>query len=78
MSWVPARHMLLFWRLERAILLADYPPGIIIEVDRFSRTAGIAGYKFLRFRNGRVVDFWTRKQAQLYADLLNNQAGMLR
>lgn len=46
---------LIFWRLERRV---------------FSNFAG-SGYEFLRYRNGMLRRFWSRKQAQERADQLN-------
>lgn len=34
-----------------------------------------SGYKFAR-KNGKVVKFWFRKNAQKYADALNKQEGI--
>lgn len=46
---------LIFWRLERRV---------------FNNFAG-SGYEFLRYRNGMLRRFWTRKQAQARANELN-------
>lgn len=53
--WEPARHWLVFWRLERVA---------------FTNWAG-TGFKWLRYRNGLLRLFWTKKQAQAHADALN-------
>ena len=48
---------LIFWRLERVL---------------WTNWAGTA-IKFLRYRNGILRRFWTRAQAQAYADVLNSK-----
>lgn len=53
--WYPSRAFLFLWKLERRL---------------FSNFAG-SGYEFLRYRNGILMTFWTRAQAQARADELN-------
>lgn len=54
-DWHPARHWLFFWRLERVAM---------------SNWAG-TGFKRHKYSNGMTRVFWTRRQAQRRADLLN-------
>ena len=56
-QWQPARHWLFLWRLEQ-IAYQDW--------------AG-TGIRYRKDRMGFVVVFWTRAQAQAYADRLNGR-----
>lgn len=58
--WEPYRHWLFLWRLEH-IVMQDW--------------AG-TGIAYLKHKNGLVRLFWTRKQAQAYADKLNEKVNL--